>query len=212
MRIIAGKLKGRRLVTIKGLEVRPTSDRVKEAVFRILGERVIGADFLDLCAGTGSIGLEALSRGAKSVTFIERDYHCIRVIESNLEQCGFHPKHPQVQLIKREARKGLADLGTRNARFHLIYFDPPYDAGIHGACLGQIDRERLLTQDGLMIVEHRRVHTDFRLPKSLRLRKSDTDPPLPVKSGELILNRQEQYGDTMLSFYEWEFFTETSEV
>jgi len=207
MRIIAGKLKGRRLVAIKGLEVRPTSDRVKEAVFRILGERVIGADFLDLCAGTGNIGLEALSRGAKSVTFIERDYHCIRVIESNLEQCGFHRKHSQVQLIKREARKGLADLGTRKAQFHLIYFDPPYDADIHGACVGQITRERLLTQDGLIIVEHR-----FRLPKSLRLRKSETEHPMPVKNGELILNRQEQYGDTVLSFYEWEFFTETSEV
>ncbi len=200
MRIIAGKLKGRRLVTIKGLEVRPTSDRVKESVFRILGERVIGADFLDLCAGTGNIGLEALSRGAKSVTFIERDYHCIRVIESNLEQCGFHPKPPQVQLIKREARKGLADLGTRKTRFHLIYFDPPYDADIYGPCLEQIGRERLLSPDGLIVVEHR-----FRLPKSLRLRKSaEMDYLLPTKIGELILNRQEQYGDTMLSFYKWE--------
>ena len=199
MRIIAGQFKGRRLAAIKGLEVRPTSDRVKAAAFSILGARVVDADFLDLCAGTGNIGLEALSRGAKSATFIERNHHCIRIIESNLEQCGLNRKGPQVRLIKREARQGLADLGKRKAQFHLIYFDPPYDAEIYEACVEQIARERLLSPDGLLVVEHR-----FRLPTSQRLRKSETEPPLPLKVGELILSRQEQYGDTVLSFYQWE--------
>lgn len=190
MRIITGKFKGRRLKTIKGSEVRPTSDRVKEAIFRIFGERIIDADFLDLCAGTGNIGLEALSRGAKSVTFVDRSYHCIRVIESNLAQCGLHRRHPQVRLINLDARKSLAHLSGRKAKFEVIYCDPPYDSEIHGPCLEQISEARLLAPSGLTVVEHRKIQ--------------GLDLPMPLMAGGLTLNRQEQYGDTVLSFYQWE--------
>jgi 16S rRNA (guanine(966)-N(2))-methyltransferase RsmD len=189
MRIVAGKFKGRRL-TIKGSKVRPTLDRVKGAVFSIFRDRVVDASFLDLCAGTGNIGIEALSRGAKSVIFIDRDYHCIRVIASNLEQCGLHRTHPQAQLINLDARKGLVYLGRRKAQFDLIYFDPPYDSDIHEACLELIAQNRLLSQSGLIVVEHRRVQ--------------GLDLPMPLTMGGLMLNRQEQYGDTVLSFYRWE--------
>lgn len=89
MRVIAGTFKGRRLAAPKGDRlVRPTADRVKESVFSILREQVVDANFLDLCAGTGSIGIEALSRGAKHVTFLERDARCIKIIEKNLRTCG----------------------------------------------------------------------------------------------------------------------------
>jgi 16S rRNA (guanine(966)-N(2))-methyltransferase RsmD len=190
MRIVAGKFKSRRLKQFKGSAVRPTSDRVKEAMFRILGARVIDADFLDLCAGTGSIGLEALSRGAKSATFIDSNHHRIGIIESNLELCGFYRKHPQVQLLNLDARRALARLGRRKAVFDLIYFDPPYVSGIHKSCLAQIVEVRLLSPTGLLVMEHRKV--------------KKANDPMPAMLGELALNRQEHYGDTVLSFYVWE--------
>ncbi len=187
MRIVAGKFKGRRLKTLKGLEVRPTADRVKESLFRIFGEQIVDADFLDLCAGTGNIGLEALSQGARSSTFVDSNYHCIRIIESNLEMCGFDRRHPGVQLVHLDARKALARLGRRKAKFDLIYFDPPYASKIHESCVRQIAEANLLSPTGVLVIEHRKVQeadwTEF-----LILHK-------------LILSRQEQYGDTMLSFY-----------
>jgi 16S rRNA (guanine966-N2)-methyltransferase len=185
MRIITGKFRGKRLAPVKGGNVRPTSDRVKGSVFSIIRERVVNADFLDLCAGTGNIGLEALSRGAKSATFIERDRRCIRVIEANLEGCGLHRRHPQVRLIATDARKGLAYLGKRNARFDLVYLDPPYDAGIYDACLTQLADTKLLSPNGLIVVEHRKGNE------------------MPRVIAGLAQTRREGYGDTVLSFYGW---------
>lgn len=187
MRIVAGKFKGRRLKTLKGSEVRPTADRVKESLFRIFGEQVVDADFLDLCAGTGSIGLEALSQGAKSTTFIDSNYHSIRTIESNLEMCGFDRKHPKVRLIHLHARKALARLGKRKAKFDLIYFDPPYASKIYESCLRQIAEAKLLSPVGVIVVEHRKIQ--------------EVDWTESLILDELVLNRQERYGDTMLSFY-----------
>ncbi len=189
MRVVTGKFKGRRLKTLKGSEVRPTADRVKESLFRIFGEQVIGADFLDLCAGTGNVGLEALSQGARSTTFVDSNHHCIRVIASNLEMCGLDRRHPHVQLIHLDARKALVRLGKREAKFDLIYFDPPYASKIHESCLRQIAETNLLSRTGVLVVEHRKVQ--------------EVDCTKSLMSDELILSRQEQYGDTMLSFYRW---------
>lgn len=189
MRVVAGKFKGRRLKTLKGSEVRPTADRVKESLFRIFGEQVIGADFLDLCAGTGNVGLEALSQGARSTTFVDSNHHCIRVIASNLEMCGLDRRQPHVQLIHLDARKALVRLGKREAKFDLIYFDPPYASEIYEPCLRQIAEADLLSPVGMIVVEHRKVQ--------------EVDCTKSLISDELILSRQEQYGDTMLSFYRW---------
>jgi 16S rRNA (guanine(966)-N(2))-methyltransferase RsmD len=190
MRIIAGKFKGRRLKSPKGLATRPTAARVKESLFRILGARVVEADFLDLCAGAGNVGLEALSQGAKSVTFIDSNYHSIRVIESNLELCGLTRKHPKVKLICLDAQKGLLYLAKHKAKFNLIYFDPPYDADIYEPCLTLIARRRLLADSGLMVVERRKVKGE--------------DEQMRSSIGGLIRIRREEYGDAVLSFYEWE--------
>ena len=189
MRIVAGKFKGRRLKTLKGLEVRPTADRVKESLFRIFGKQIVDADFLDLCAGTGSIGLEALSQGAKSATFVDSNYHSIRTIESNLEMCGFDHKHPHVKLIRLEARKALIRFSKRKAKFDLIYFDPPYASNIHESCVKQIAEGDLLSAAGLLVIEHG------------QLQEPDWTGALILD--ELILSRQERYGDTILSFYRW---------
>ena len=187
MRVVAGKFKGRRLKAIKGTDVRPTADRVKESLFRIFGEQVVDANFLDLCAGTGSIGLEALSQGAKSTTFVDSNYHCIRIIESNLEMCGFNRKQPHVQLIQLDARKALARLGKRNAKFDLIYFDPPYASKIHESCVKQIAEGDLLSASGVLVIEHGKAQ--------------EPDWAGALTLYELVLSRQERYGDTMLSFY-----------
>ena len=190
MRIISGRFKGKRLTSLKASTVRPTSDRVKESVFGILGDSVIDSNFLDLCAGTGNIGLEALSRGAKSVTFVDRSPHCIRVIKSNLSGCGVSGGEPHINIVKLDALKGLAFLARRNARFDLIYFDPPYDSGIHEACLRQIGMSKMLLPSGQVIVERRRERR--------------TDGLAPEAIDELKLKRQERYGDTVISFYQME--------
>lgn len=190
MRVVAGKFKGRRLKTIKGSEVRPTADRVKESVFRILGERVVDADFLDLCAGTGNVGLEALSQGARSTTFVDSNHHCIRIIASNLEMCGFDRRQPHIQLIHLDARKALVRLGKRKAKFDLIYFDPPYASRIHESCVKQIAEANLLSPAGLVVIEHRTIQ------------KIDWAESLILDA--LALSRQERYGDTTLSFYKWQ--------
>ncbi len=185
MRIIAGKFGGRRLIRPKGaLLVRPTGDRVKESVFSILRERVIDATFLDMCAGTGNIGIEALSRGAKRVVFLERHPGCLHLIERNLQTCGVAVAAPQVQLLRRDVQEGIATLHKRSENFELIYFDPPYNAGLYEKCLGQIAETRLLQTTGTLLVEHHK--------RTL----------LPATVGCLTRTRLKQYGDTHLTFYQ----------
>ena len=190
MRIISGRFKGKRLISVKANTVRPTSDRVKESVFGILGDSVINSNFLDLCAGTGNIGLEALSRGARSVTFVDRSSRSIRVIKSNLSGCGLSGGEPHVSIVKLDALKGLALLARRDARFDLIYFDPPYDSGIYEACLGQIGMNRMLSPSGQVVVERRRERR--------------AECTAPEAFDELKWKRQERYGDTVISFYQME--------
>jgi 16S rRNA (guanine(966)-N(2))-methyltransferase RsmD len=185
MRVIAGKFKGRRLATPKNMTVRPTTDRVKESVFSILREHVINTRFLDLCAGTGNIGIEALSRGAKQVTFLEQNLKCLRLIERNLQACGLETSDPKVQLIRRDVTKGIVTLRMQDEAFELIYFDPPYSAEIYIRCLMQISDACILQSTGMLLVEHHK-HTE-----------------LPLDIGSLRCNRQKQYGDTCVSFYRY---------
>ena len=195
MRIIAGKFKGRRLAAPKGNTVRPTADRVKESVFSILREQVVNANFLDLCAGTGSIGIEALSRGAKHVTFVERAQQCIRIIKRNLAACnltvargpvprdGYQlPTEQHVRLLRCPISKGISQL-QRCAPFDIIYFDAPYHAGLYTDCLALLADANLLCADGSLLIEHSKQTC------------------LPVIVGELTQSRQETYSNTHVSFY-----------
>ena len=195
MRIIAGKFKGRRLAAPKGNAVRPTMDSVKESVFSILREQVVDAHVLDLCAGTGSIGIEALSRGAKHVTFVEREPRCIQIIKRNLAACnltvargpvpreGYQLATEQhVRLLRCPISKGISQL-QRCAQFDIIYLDAPYRAGIYADCLALLAEARLLCATGTLLVEHSKQTC------------------LPATVGELTQHRQKHYGDTVLSFY-----------
>jgi 16S rRNA (guanine966-N2)-methyltransferase len=153
MRIIAGLYKGRRLKTLEGLSIRPTSDRLRETVFNIISPQIEGARFADLCAGSGAVGIEALSRGAGSVTFVEQSPRAAAVIRENLAHCrittGF-------KLINRPVMTALAYLAAEKQTFDIIYLDPPYDSPLYDQVLASIASHGLLAADGIVLVEHRR--------------------------------------------------------
>lgn len=153
MRIIAGQYKGRRLKTLEGLAVRPTSDRMRETLFNILMPRIEGARFVDVCAGSGAVGIEALSREAAHVTFIESARKAASVISENLQHCGITEGF---KLIQRDAATVMKYLAQEQQQFDIFYFDPPYDSEIYSPVLWQIAQNNLLAEDGIVIVEHRR--------------------------------------------------------
>ena len=148
MRIIAGKAKGRRLKSIKGTAVRPTKDRVKEAVFNILAPVVPGCTCLDLFAGFGGLGLEALSRGAVHNTFVESNYKNADIIKENIQLCGFE------SLTNIKIEDVFVFLKNNSNKYDLIFMDPPYGKGYADRALQQIYNNKLLDEDGIVVVEH----------------------------------------------------------
>lgn len=126
MRIVAGTFRGRRLAAPRGRDVRPTADRVREALFSILGD-IHGLDVLDLFAGTGAMGLEALSRGARAATFVEIDRQAHEVVRRNIDATITDGAQDHVDLIKGDAVRVVRSLALADSRFDLVFFDPPYD-------------------------------------------------------------------------------------
>lgn len=122
MRIIAGSFKGRRLTAPTGIAIRPTSDGLRETLFNVIGDVIEGARVLDVCAGTGAVGLEALSRGADHATFVERDAHALRALEGNIRLCGAE----EACAIIRDDFSGFGRRATQLGRFDLVFLDPPY--------------------------------------------------------------------------------------
>src|SRR5688572_14346261 len=118
MRVIGGVHRGRRLSTVSGLAVRPTSDRLRETLFNILTPRIHGSRFLDICAGSGAVGIEALSRGASEVTFVERSRRACAVIEANLASLGIK----EATIIKHDAAASLKRLERESAQFDIAFF------------------------------------------------------------------------------------------
>jgi len=162
------------------MKVRPTADRVKEALFNILGGLVPGCTFLDLFAGTGSIGIEALSRGAAGAVFVEKFKENIGVIKENLTVTGMAGK---ARVLHQDVADALILLGMEGAKFDLIYLDPPYLEDHRISTLAGIARYGLLKPGGVAVVE------------------SGKKDSLPSEVEGLKMFRQEKYGDTMLSFY-----------
>ncbi len=181
MRVIAGIYKGRRLETLEGRSVRPTSDRLRETLFNILAPRIEGSRFADICAGSGAIGIEALSRGAEEVTFIESSLKAARIISENLRHCGIRRDY---KLINRDAVRALKHLAAEGARFDIIFFDPPYASDIYSAVMWQIAKSDLLAEDSLVIVEQRR------------------DLPLLPNYDQLRPYREVVQSDSRLTFYQ----------
>jgi 16S rRNA (guanine966-N2)-methyltransferase len=185
MRVIAGLAKGRRLKTPKGSELRPTADRVKEALFNILPHDLSGRRVLDLFAGTGNLSVEALSRGAERALLIDFSREATKVIEENLRSIGFAAKSRVLTASVFKAARALARSGER---FELIFLDPPYDQGLVEDTLRTIAKEGLLEENGVIVAEH-----------SVREKVQERYGGY----GGLALSDQRRYGDTELSFFRW---------
>jgi 16S rRNA (guanine966-N2)-methyltransferase len=180
MRIIAGKYRGLRLKPLRGANLRPTSEQMRETLFDVLGPALAGSRFLDLFAGSGAVGLEATSRGASEVVMVENHRAAADVIRRNLEDL----RASGVRLLPTTAERALERLAGEEALFDFIFLDPPYgDVGEYHRALRQIGRSALIAPLGRVIVEHSRY---------LHLEEA---------YGKLERYRSLRHGDTHLSFF-----------
>ena len=180
MRIITGSAKGKRLKAPSGLKTRPTTDRVKESLFSIIQEFLSDACILDLFAGTGNLGLEALSRGAAHAIFVDQAQECSRLIRENAAYTNLLKR---CDIWRTQVLEALARCQREQLAFDIIFCDPPYNQGHPMQILRFIDENPVLLPNGILILEHSRHEA------------------LPEALNHLELRRQEQYGETMLSFY-----------
>jgi 16S rRNA (guanine(966)-N(2))-methyltransferase RsmD len=170
IRIISGSFKGRRLKLAPGPSVRPMQDKVKGALFNILGDRVRGAVCLDGFAGTGSIGLEALSRGASRCVFVDEFYPAIKVLRQNVEKCGAVEK---AVVLHREFNRAVIDLAKQGVRFDIVFLDPPYRLLEERNPLRVLRKRGAVKPGGLVVLRHYyRIEPklgDFRLERRATL-------------------------------------------
>ena len=150
MRIIAGDFRGRQIQTIKGDATRPTSDKVKESIFNMIGQFFDGGFVLDLFAGSGNLGIEALSRGADTAVFVDASMNAIKMIKGNI---GNLKLENRAQIYRNDAFKALNVLGKKGNKFDLIFLDPPYGKIAITALLEQIVVHDLLNEGGLVVCE-----------------------------------------------------------
>lgn len=181
MRVIAGSARGRRLVTVAGTRVRPTADRVKEALFSIIESRfdLRGMRVLDLYAGSGGLGIEALSRGAAAAVFVEQDAAVARVLRRNLQACGF-----EAEVLGSPVERALARLEQRGDVFGGVLLDPPYAGGEAERCLGWLAAGAHLGPGAWVAVEH------------------DAGVALEPNVGPLSLILTRRYGTSVVSLFE----------
>ncbi len=187
MRISAGNLKGRKInfreaqtAAAKQDALRPTSSKVRESVFNIIGNLIVDAKFIDLYAGTGAVGIEALSRGASAVFFVEADRKRTEQMEKILKDCGYLSR---ADIIKGEASVFIAKAIKKGLKFDIIFLDPPYHSGELEHILPLLSDGDLLHDEGIIIAEH------------LSKKK------LPDEIGKLVQKKAYKYGDTMLTLY-----------
>lgn len=190
MRVISGSAKGRILKAVPGKHTRPTSDKVKEAMFSAIGPYFDGGAVLDMFAGTGSFGIEALSRGMNHAVFFDISRAAIEVIKHNLQQTQLHE---QAEVFAIDAKRGLPRLAKREMKFDLVFLDPPYEQRQRTHERRGIDMAKLLTSlqtldllqaDAMVIIEH------------------DARTTYAENYGRLEQMKQAEYGDTMVTYYE----------
>ena len=178
MRIIAGEMRSRRLKAPEGMDTRPTADRVKESMFSILLHHLSGARVLDLYAGSGALSLEAISRGAENAVLADSSPKACKIIAENIESLGCQTR---ARLLRQGDSAALTILKKEGAQFDLIFLDPPYRMDASAVC-DRLERERLLAEGGIIVVEH-----------------AKETPPAP--SDTLTLVDKREYGATGLSFF-----------
>jgi len=147
MRVITGSARGRKLKTPEDYDIRPTTDNVKESLFNIIQFDIEGRRVLDLFAGTGQLGIECLSRGAREAVFVDKSREAVKIVKENLKSCGLHGT-----VVQQDALSYLKGCG----RFDLIFIDPPYDAGLYESVLENVNSIDILADGGIIICESRR--------------------------------------------------------
>jgi 16S rRNA (guanine966-N2)-methyltransferase len=181
MRVISGECKGRPLKAVPGSGTRPTTDKVKEAIFNIIGPYFDSGSGLDLFAGSGGLGIEAMSRGLDKVIFVDKDYKAIQTIKSNLDYCGYSGKS---EVYRNDAGRALKAVIKRELTFQYIFLDPPYKKQKLQELLEEIEANDLLIESGYVVCEH---SSDIILPKEL---------------GSLQTVRTESYGIIGITIYQ----------
>lgn len=181
MRVISGTAKGRQLKAVPGKNTRPTSDKVKEAVFSMIGPYFDGGDALDLFAGTGALGIEALSRGVDRAVFVDLDRHSITVIKANLAACGFSDR---AQVFRNEASRAVKLMQQRELAFDYVFLDPPYRFHDLDKLMLALAGHGLLRPDAVIVAEH------------------DASLAYAEQIGPFKLFRRNDYGDTAISLYD----------
>ena len=180
MRIITGKARGLHLNVPKNYDVRPTADRVKESLFNIIGSKIVDAAVLDLFAGSGNLGLESWSRGARLVRFVDNSRVSLRLTESNIQKCR---AEAECKVLKHDAEAAVDLLYKQGQRFDLVFVDPPYNKGWVQKILVKLEKTPILAESGWLVAEHS-MHDDI---------------AIAVSDGYEIFRRQ-QYGETVLTF------------
>ena len=182
MRVIAGSARGLRLSAPAGMQTRPTADRVKEALFSIIASRrdLAGARVLDICAGTGSLGIEALSRGAASCCFIEQERPVMGILEKNLVRAGLADRG---ECLALDAIAGLNRLSRQGKTFDIVFLDPPYSSNLYSVLLEALSSLSLLSDGGLLVAE------------------CSSRTPLTERYDMLVRIDRRVYGDTALEFF-----------
>lgn len=183
MRVISGKVRGLKLNTPKNEDVRPTTDRVKESLFNMINAYIMDSDILDLFAGTGSLGIECLSRGSNRCVFVDKSKESIDIVKSNIKKARMDE---QSTIMNIDFKNAIKTLGNKNERFDVIFMDPPYYKNMFIDALSAIDENNLIKDDGIIVVEH------------------DTKNSFPDNIGKLYKSRDKKYGNTTLTFYKME--------
>lgn len=184
MRITGGRAKGRHLASFKGLDIRPTSDKVREAIFNLIGQDLQAMTVLDLFAGTGSLGIEALSRGASWALFIDFSDKAVRLIRKNLSLCGLEP----LGLVRKgDLSQGdlLKQVGRKN-KFDLVFLDPPYRKGLIPPLLHDLVSQGILSSPSLVVAE------------------TSEKEILPTEEVKMVLIRERTYGETKIHLFHYE--------
>lgn len=175
MRVITGSARGRKLMTLEGKDVRPTTDKVKESVFSIIQFQIQGRVFLDLFAGSGQMGIEALSRGAKKAYLVDQSLKAIRVIEQNVKATGFG----ETAVITRQDAQGF--LVSARENFDIAYVDPPFEKGIIDEVLPMLSSK--MNKGGVILCE------------------CAENEDVPESAGDFVLDRTYRYGKIKVSLY-----------
>lgn len=179
MRIIAGENRGRKLKSVPGMQTRPTADRVKEAVFSSIDGLLYGSRFLDVFSGTGSIALEAVSRGAAEAVLLEKEPAALQVIQENVTACG---QQQRCSILRGDSIASLERLARQGKQFDLIYVDPPYQGGLYETVLQNIASKQLLADAGMILLECAK------------------NTSLSVENSIFFIYKEKVYGDTRIAY------------